>query len=231
LNTQQPILFINEPVGSTCTIVADLFRREGLQPTPEIAGIMMSGIISDTLHLNSPTSTEKDATLLAWLSDIANVNSGELASTIFSSGSVILANSPEKVIRSDFKIYEELGLRFSVSQVEELGFGNFWLHAKEIAQALQEVSDAEHLAFSSLLVTDINTQNSLLLVKGNDEFVSRVTYPHVEQNEIFDMPGIVSRKKQLIPYITSVLREMQAEDALPTATPPPRGATTPAMGI
>ena len=232
LNTQQPILFINEPVGSTCTIVADLFRREGLTPSPEIAGIMMSGIISDTLHLNSPTSTEKDASLLAWLSTIANVNSGELASTIFSSGSVILAASPEKVIRSDFKIYEDLGVRFSVSQVEELGFGNFWLHAKTLAAALQQVSDAEHLAFASLLITDINTQNSLLLVKGDAEFIGHVTYPHVEQDEIFDLPGIVSRKKQLIPYITSVLREMQAEGLLPAALPPGNSSqTTPASGI
>jgi len=217
LNTQQPILFINEPVGSTCTIIADLFRREGLTPSPEIAGIMMSGIITDTLHLNSPTTTEKDASLLDWLSKIANVNSGELAIAIFSSGSVILAHSPEKVIRSDFKIYEELGLRFSVSQVEELGFGNFWKHAKVIADALKQVCVAENLVFSSLLVTDINTQNSLLIVKGNAEFINHVTYPHVEQDEIFDMPGIVSRKKQLIPYITSVLREMQADGTLPNA--------------
>jgi manganese-dependent inorganic pyrophosphatase len=232
LNTQQPILFINEPVGSTCTIVADLFRREGLTPTPNIAGIMMSGIISDTLHLNSPTSTEKDASLLDWLSTIANVNSGELASTIFSSGSVILANSPEKVIRSDFKIYEDLGVRFSVSQVEELGFGNFWLHARDLATALHNVSEAERLTFASLLITDINTQNSLLLVKGDAEFISHVTYPHVEQNEIFDMPGVVSRKKQLIPYITSVLREMQAEGVLPAAPPPGHSSqTTPALGI
>jgi len=177
----------------------------------------MSGIITDTLHLNSPTSTEKDANLLNWLSKIADVNSATLAETIFSSGSVILANAPEKVIRSDFKIYEELGVRFSVSQVEELGFANFWLHAKEIAAALQLVSGAEHLTFSALLVTDINTQNSLLLVRGDTEFIGRVTYPRVEKDEIFDLPGVVSRKKQLIPYITSVLREMQAEGALPTA--------------
>jgi manganese-dependent inorganic pyrophosphatase len=233
LNTQQPILFINEPVGSTCTIVADLFRREGLTPTPEIAGIMMSGIISDTLHLNSPTTTEKDATLLNWLSKIANVNSGELATTIFSSGSVIIANSPEKVIRSDFKIYEELGVRFSVSQVEELGFGNFRTHAKALTTALDQVRQAEGLLFASLLVTDINTQNSLLLVKGEAEFIARVTYPHVEQDEIFDMPGVVSRKKQLIPYITSVLREMQSEGVLPAAPSSTSRSsfTTPASGI
>ncbi|MBW8782388.1 MAG: putative manganese-dependent inorganic diphosphatase [Verrucomicrobia bacterium] len=217
LGTQQPILFINEPVGSTCTIIADLFRREGLTPSPEIAGIMMSGIISDTLHLNSPTSTEKDACLLAWLSKIALVNSRELADTIFSSGSVILANPPAKVIRSDFKIYEEDGVRFAVSQVEELGFGNFWQHARDLAKALQDLRIEENLLFACLLVTDINTQNSLLLVKGDPEFISRINYPIVEKDEIFDMPGIVSRKKQLIPYIGSVLKEMQAYGTMPAS--------------
>ena len=215
LNTQQPILSINEPVGSTCTIVADLFRREGLKPTPAIAGIMMSGIISDTLHLNSPTTTEKDGTLLAWLSGIAGVNSRALADTIFSSGSVILANSPDKVIRTDFKIYEEDAVRFAVSQVEELGFGNFWQHSKQLCAALQKLCDTEELAFACLLVTDINTQNSLMLVKGDPDFIARISYPHVEKDEIFDLPGIVSRKKQLIPYITSLLKELQADGITP----------------
>jgi manganese-dependent inorganic pyrophosphatase len=222
LNTQQPILFINEPVGSTCTIIADLFRREGLTPTPEIAGIMMSGLVSDTLHLNSPTTTPKDGVILAWLARIAGVDSRKLADEIFSSGSVILANPPAKVVRSDFKIYEEEGVRFAVSQVEELGFGNFWQHAKLISEALQHLRDEEHLAFACLLVTDINTQNSLLLVKGDAGLINRISYAHVEQDEIFDLPGIVSRKKQLIPYLGSLLREMAADGALPaspTATP------------
>jgi manganese-dependent inorganic pyrophosphatase len=215
MNTAQPILFINEPVGSTCTIVADLFRREGLQPSPEIAGIMMSGLISDTLHLNGPTTTRKDAILLAWLSEIAGVNSKTLADEIFNSGSVILANPPEKIVRSDYKIYEEEGVRFAVSQVEELGFGNFWQHAKPIAGALQDLRDEERLAFAALLVTDINTQNSLLLVKGDAGLIERIGYAHVEQDEIFDLPGIVSRKKQLIPYLSSLLKEMQADGSSP----------------
>jgi manganese-dependent inorganic pyrophosphatase len=215
LNTQQPILFINEPVGSTCTIVADLFRREQLTPSPELAGIMMSGIISDTLNLNSPTSTAKDGALLAWLAGIARVDPRQLADTIFSSGSVILANPPEKVVRSDYKIYEEDGVRFAVSQVEELGFGNFWQHARNIAEALQSLRDEERLAFACLLVTDINTQNSLLLVKGDAGFIQRISYAHVEKDEIFDLPGIVSRKKQLIPYIGSILKEMAAEGSTP----------------
>ncbi|MDR0352867.1 MAG: putative manganese-dependent inorganic diphosphatase [Opitutaceae bacterium] len=215
LNTQQPILFINEPVGSTCTIVADLFRRENLLPTPDIAGLMMSGIIADTLHLNSPTTTAKDAALLRWLGGIAGVDARELAGAIFNSGSVILANPPASVLRSDFKLYQEDGVRFSVSQVEELGFGNFWKHAKPLSDALQKLRADERLAFACLLVTDINSQNSLLLAHGETNFIERISYPHVEKDEIFDLRGIVSRKKQLIPYLTSLLKEMQTAGELP----------------
>ncbi len=229
LNTAQPILFINEPVGSTCTIVADLFRRENLQPSPAIAGIMMAGLISDTLHLNGPTTTGKDALMLAWLAEIAGVNSKQLADEIFNSGSVILANPPEKIVRSDFKIYEEEGLRFAVSQVEELGFGNFWSHAKAIASALLSLREDEHLAFAALLVTDINTQNSLLVVKGDDGFIQRISFAQIEPDEIFDLPGIVSRKKQLIPYVTSLLKEMAADGSTPTGrTPAPFSKRKPA---
>ena len=210
VNTQAPILFINEPVGSTCTIVGDMFRRAGLRPGPEVAGIMMSGLISDTLHLNSPTTTPKDAQVLAWLAGIAGEDPRLLAEAIFSSGSVIQANTPEAIVQADHKVYEEEGVRFSVSQVEELGFGSFWNRAKSIAAALAELRSKERLSFAALLVTDVNTQNSLLLVKGDPELIERITYAHVEKDEIFDLPGIVSRKKQLIPYLTSLLREIRA---------------------
>jgi manganese-dependent inorganic pyrophosphatase len=207
--TPQPIFFLNDPVGSTCTIVADLFRRYGLKPAPDLAGLMMSGLISDTLLLQSPTTTAKDADILAWLESHADIKAKALAELIFSSGSVILASPPAKVVRSDFKIYDEEGVHFSVSQVEELGFDNFWAHAKDISAALGELRDAEKLTFAALLVTDINTQNSLLIVKGEPEFIRKISYAHVEQDEIFDLPGVVSRKKQLIPYLTSLLREMR----------------------
>jgi manganese-dependent inorganic pyrophosphatase len=224
--TPQPILFINEPVGSTCTIIADLFRRHNLKPSADLAGLMMSGLISDTLLLQSPTSTAKDAEVLAWLEGHADIKAKALAKLIFSSGSVILANSPDKVVRSDFKIYDEEGVRFAVSQVEELGFDNFWQHAKTLTKALGELRADEKLAFAALLVTDINTQNSLMLVKGDDELIRRISYAHIEQDEIFDLPGVVSRKKQLIPYFTSLLKEMGADGVTPSA----KGRTTPPYG-
>ena len=209
VSTPGPILFINEPVGSTCTIVADLFRAGGLVPSREIAGIMMSGLISDTLHLNSPTSTPKDAEILAWLSGIAGEDPRALAEAIFSSGSVIQASTTEAILLSDHKVYEEEGVRFAVSQVEELGFANFWSRAKSITASLDDLRRKEGFFFAALLVTDINSQNSLLLVKGDPELIERISYSHVEKDEIFDLPGIVSRKKQLIPYLTSLLKEMR----------------------
>jgi manganese-dependent inorganic pyrophosphatase len=215
--TPQPILFLNEPVGSTCTIVADLFRRHGLEPTPDLAGLMMSGLISDTLLLQSPTSTPKDAEVLTWLESHARIKRRALADLIFSSGSVILASPPDKVVRSDFKLYEEDGVRFAVSQVEELGFDNFWQHAKPMTKALADLRAEEKLVFACLLVTDINTQNSLMLVQGDPEFIRRISYAHVQQDEIFDLPGVVSRKKQLIPYLTGLLKEMSADGEAPAA--------------
>jgi len=215
LNTSQPILFLNEPVGSTCTIVADQFRRHGIDPSPSIAGIMMSGIISDTLHLNSPTSTDRDAEILQWLSKIAQVDSASLATEIFASGSVILSSSPDEVLNSDRKVYQEDGVAFAVSQIEELGFNNFWKHADALAASLDSLRRKERLVFACLLVTDINTQNSLLVAKGDEEIMARIAYPTVEHDEIFDMPGIVSRKKQLIPFLGSVIKEMQAEGTMP----------------
>ncbi len=216
MSTSQPILFINEPVGSTCTIIADLFRRNNLTPTPNLAGVMMSGLISDTLLLQSPTSTAKDAETLNWLQSHANIKAQELGQLIFSSGSVILGSTPDRVVRSDFKVYDEEGVRFAVSQVEELGFDNFWQHARALVAALADLRNTEKLVFAALLVTDINTQNSLMLVKGDPEFIRRISYAHVEQDEIFDLPGVVSRKKQLIPYLTDVLRQMTSEGATPT---------------
>ncbi len=207
--TDQPILFMNRPVGSTCSIVADLFRSHGLTPEPSIAGVLMSGIISDTLLLNSPTTTPLEGELLEWLSPIAGITSEALAELIFASGSVILSSSPETVIRSDCKVYCEGDLRYSVSQIEELGFDNFWSNVDALEQALCDYCEAESLLFSVLFVTDINTQNSLLVVAGNHELRDAINYPHIKGHDtIFELQGVVSRKKQLIPYLSVILKSV-----------------------
>jgi len=203
--TEQPILFINRPVGSTCTIIADLFRKEQLRPSAAIAGIMMSGIISDTLMLNSPTTTDVDREILFWLEGLAGVEATQLADQIFNSGSLIQTLSPHDLVRADCKTYDERGTRFAVAQIEELGFDAFWEHSEGIAQALAELQRDERLYFAALLVTDINSQNSLFLVVGEDPLLEEITYPKVGRGNVFNLPGVVSRKKQLLPYLTNLL--------------------------
>jgi manganese-dependent inorganic pyrophosphatase len=206
--TEQPILFINRPVGSTCSIVADLFKTHKLTPEPNIAGIMMAGIISDTLLLNSPTATPLEGELLDWLSPIAGIEPEALADIIFTAGSVVINSKPAEVISSDCKIYDEGELRFSVSQIEELGFDKFWKKEDALGKALEAYRIKEKLFFSFLLVTDINSHDSLLVVAGNNELKASINYPQRGQSNIYELSGIVSRKKQLIPYISSLLKTM-----------------------
>lgn len=214
--TAQPILFINEPVGSTCTIITDLYRHHHITPSPDIAGILMGGIISDTLNLAGPTTTPKDITHLDWLANIAKINPTELATQIFSSGSIILNNTPEKIIRADLKFYTDKEIRFAVSQVEELGFRNFHQNFAPISAALEQLIHDETLHFAVLLVSDINTQNSVLLVKGNPAITAQITYPQIADHpDTYEAPGIVSRKKQLIPYLTTLLHQLRTTHQLP----------------
>jgi len=211
--TPQPISFINLPLGSTSTIVADLFRKHGKSPSAQIAGVLMGGIISDTLNLKGPTTTEVDHEILCWLQELAGVQANDLADQIFNAGSVIKLEAPENVIRSDMKIYEEGSQRFSVSQVEELGFDNLWACLDNLNQTLEEICTSEQLLFAALLVTDVNSQNSLLLIKGDHAVKETITYPHRATDDIFELNGIVSRKKQLIPYLTSIVRQLLPEPA------------------
>lgn len=212
-STSQPIFFLNAPLGSTSTLVADLFQKAGHKPSREIAGVLMGGMISDTLNLKGPTTTQRDVELLDWLSGIADFKASDLADRIFNAGSIIQsAENAEAIIRSDMKIYDEDSVRFSVSQVEELGFDNLWEKKKELDLALAEIQQNEQLDFAALLVTDINTQNSLLLAAGDEEFTSRITFPLRESVGVYELNGVVSRKKQLIPYLSSLVRGAAASE-------------------
>ena len=205
--THQPILFINRPLGSTCSIVADMFRTAGLTPSPQIAGLMMCGIISDTLLLQSPTTTPLDVSLLAWLTRIADADPRALADMIFNAGSVLSTLSPDAAVRADCKLYNEGDKRFSVAQVEELGFNNFWKCSDSLLESLEKYRRENGLHFTCLLVTDIDTQGSLLLVRGDPDILQGITYSPKTPPFIFDLPGIVSRKKQLMPFLAGLLNQ------------------------
>jgi manganese-dependent inorganic pyrophosphatase len=209
LRTQDPILFINRPVGSTCTIIADLYRQAGIVPEPEIAGALMGGLVSDTLNLRSPTTTRADGEVLTWLEDLAGETGDGLAELIFSSGSVVATRDPDDVIALDRKIYEEGSFRFAVSQVEEVGFTEFWDRCEALSASLERSRAEIGLDFAGLLVTDIKSEDSLLVVSGSPALVEAITYPAIYPGEIYSLPGIMSRKKQLIPFLTGILGRLR----------------------
>mgnify|MGYP001331645768 CR=1 FL=1 len=206
--TEQPILFINRPVGSTCSIIADLFRVEKLPLSQSIAGILMSGIISDTLLLNSPTTTPLEKDLLDWLEPIAEIKAADLANVIFSSGSIIKNQKPEEIVAIDCKIYNESDISYSVSQIEELGFNDLKDKIEGLKSALEAFREKNNYFFSMLLITDINSQDSLLIVASNSVLKEEIKFPKHSVFKTYLLKNIVSRKKQLLPYIASMLKNL-----------------------
>jgi manganese-dependent inorganic pyrophosphatase len=188
--------------------VADCFFRYHVQMPEPVAGLLLAGLVSDTLNLTSPTTTERDAQILQRLETIAGVKATEFTEKLFASGSVLTSKPAPQAITADCKEYEEQGRRFSVAQIEEIGFDQFWKRKTDVLAALDECRRQNNYFFSALLVTDIVLQTSLLLVAGSAEFLEQVDYPEREPG-IYELEGVVSRKKQLLPYLTHCLEKMR----------------------
>jgi manganese-dependent inorganic pyrophosphatase len=204
LKSTQPIRFINEPVGSTCTLVARQFRAAGLVPEPAIALCMASGIISDTLHLRSPTTTDVDRDMLDWLAGLCGEDLEQYAREFFEIGSALRTSLPADVIREDCKEFTEQGVRFSISQIEETGFDLFWERKDELRAALEAHATRARLDFAALLVTDVVTSGSLLLLSQESEAWEEINYPRLDRG-LYALKNVVSRKKQLLPLITQLI--------------------------
>ncbi|MCD8535581.1 MAG: putative manganese-dependent inorganic diphosphatase [Verrucomicrobia bacterium] len=205
LTTTQPILFRNEPVGSTSTIIAELFLSTGMEMSPSIAGVLLAGLVTDTLNLTSPTTSNRDAQVLKRLEAVSGVNATEFTRQLFASGSMLTLKPAEEAILVDCKEYQEDGRSFSVAQIEELGFTNFYDKKDQLLESLKQYQKKNGYYFSALLVTDVVKHSSLLLVAGSVSMLNSISYPLVEDH-IFELKDVVSRKKQLLPYLTEVMR-------------------------
>ncbi len=208
LTTQQPILFRNEPVGSTSTIVADCFFRENVELPKPIAGLLLAGLVSDTLNLTSPTTTAHDKEVLARLEKIAEINAREFTEKLFASGSLLTLKPAPQAVTTDCKEYREGNTTFSVAQIEEVSFYQFWKRSAELLAALEDYRRGRNYFFSALLVTNVTTQQSLMLVVGKKEFIAKIDYPELEPG-VFELRDVVSRKKQLLPYLTHCLQRVK----------------------
>lgn len=204
LKSTNPIRFHMEPVGSTCTLVAKMFRSAQIDPSPSIALCMASGMISDTLNLRSPTATDIDRDLLRWLQKYCDVDLDQFASEFFQVGSALRSCDSDQVVREDCKEFEESGIRFAISQIEEIGFDLFWNRKDELSKSLEEFAEASNLEFAALLVTDISSNGSLLLMSREPDGWEEINYPQLE-DKLYKLDEVVSRKKQLLPLICSLI--------------------------
>jgi manganese-dependent inorganic pyrophosphatase len=206
LVSREPIRYLNEPVGSTCTLVARKFFHRSLVPDRGVAMCLCAGIVSDTLCLSSPTTTELDYEMLSWLGKVADIDPVEFTEEFFTIGSLIGTGTPGEIINGDRKEFHEDGFSVSISQVEERGLGGFDARREELEKALVELAEYHHYDLAVLAVTDVSRHHSLILAIGSESILSKLPFQRLN-GALFDAPGVVSRKKQLFPAIAEALRQ------------------------
>ena len=207
MRTQTPIKFTGDIVGSTCTLVAAMFKSLGESLTPELAGLLLGGLAADTFNLKSPTTSPLDSRMHEWLEKISGVKAADLMEELSSIASPLSSDKPEDVIESDRKSYTDGDFRFSISQVEETKLELLRRRKEELALTMREIMRKENLDFIALLVTDAVRENSELLILGDPAVIQNLPY-RADADGIFLLPGILSRKKQLLPQILAITAEL-----------------------
>ncbi len=198
--TALPIKITCDAVGSTCTLITEMFLGADIAIPPATAGILMGGIVTDTLLLRSPTATGRDRLALGHLEERAGIGAEELMRELFAIGSSIARLPAHGVLRQDKKNFTDGETEFAVAQVEEASFEEFHLHEKELLAAAEALLAEEKLSFFGLLVTNVVREDSLLLAVGEDYLLRRLPYRKIH-GHLYDLPGVLSRKKQLLPQL------------------------------
>ncbi|WP_278959952.1 manganese-dependent inorganic pyrophosphatase [Lactobacillus apis] len=202
-NTTSPLFYLDEPVGCTSTIMYDLYRYNDVEIPKNIAGIMLSAIISDTLLLKSPTTTDKDKKAVEALAEIAGVDYQSYGLEELKAGTNIADKSEEELIDLDAKSFELNGQTARVAQINVVDLPEAMERKDSFLKAMEDVSEAENYDLFMLLITNVLDSDSKALVVGNDNTKAAFekAFGKVVDSEI-DLPGVVSRKKQVVPQLT-----------------------------
>mgnify|MGYP002626238324 CR=1 FL=1 len=205
--TRYPIMLINKPVGSTSTIIANMYRENRVSIPKDIAAILLCGILSDTLILQSATTTEYDIYTAEYLSNLTDLDIKELGNDIIRSGSHIGGRSAHDVIHQDMKDYTEGKIKYTVSQIEVDSTDEIMERKKEFLDELEQERQNGSKLFNALLVTDITKLSSVMFIASDEKFEQLLTFPE-EAEHIYYMKDVVSRKKQLIPLLSELVEQV-----------------------
>lgn len=203
MKTSTPIFIDAEPLGSTCTIVYELYMRNKMTPDKETARILLTGMMSDTLILKSPTTTPVDVEAANALSEIIGESVQDFGIKIFSHVESLSSMKPEKAILNDFKRYAEKGVALGIGQCEATTLNDIDDYKEKYLKALEDVRVKNGLDWAVVMITDVMKENSVLL---STDFKAAGNLPYALLEEgIYDMPGVMSRKKQLLPEMLFAL--------------------------
>ena len=203
IETNTPIPAVFDPVGSTATLIVERFKASGLRPEESTATMLLAAVLSDTVILNSPTTTERDREVVGYLEEMLDVDAVEFGMEMFEASSDVSEISAEEIVNRDAKEYGTSSGKMSVSQVETVGTG--LLERKdELLDALEDLRARNDYIFSALMVTDIIEGGTELLCAGDCAPVERAFDERTEDG-VIDLPGVMSRKKQVAPRLLAVL--------------------------
>jgi len=212
--THEPIRFTVDVVGSTSTLVSELIEDAGLSAPPDLAGLMLAGLLSDTLIMTSPTTTPRDKLAgqrlarwaFVWGTPLVDETLESYGEKVLAAGTGLSSRDPMDVVTSDMKKYETGTFRFAIAQAEVSDLYEVNDYLSPLRQALQDLKERRSLDFAMLMVTDVVQRNSRLLMVDAPTVLDELPYrPLSDGTRLAE--GVVSRKKQLLPVVLSLLED------------------------
>ena len=208
LETIAPVFFRNQPLGSTSTIIYQIYQEKGVEVSADIAGILCAAIVSDTLMFRSPTCTAIDVQAAKELAAIADVDIETLAHNMFEAGSNFDSKTEDEILNQDFKIFYSGDVAFGVAQVSAMGQPELDKVRARVADRLVTMCGEKKVQMLYVMLTDIMEETTTLIYYGdNAENIAKEAFKVSPQGNAFVLHGVVSRKKQLIPSLMKALTE------------------------
>ncbi len=210
LETDGPIYFRNLPVGCTCTIIYQMYGEYGVDIDRSTAGLMLSAILSDTLMFRSPTCTPVDEQAARALAKIAGVELEKYADEMFERGGDITGKTADEILNTDYKIFSSGDVRFGVGQATYMSEKNRKASEDLVGPYLQTALEKQKLDYIFCMFTDIRTSSTELMMAGEgaEELIGRAFGVDVTKG-VADLPGVVSRKKQMIPALLGAIKQSE----------------------
>ncbi|MGQ2282945.1 manganese-dependent inorganic pyrophosphatase [Apilactobacillus kunkeei] len=204
-NTEKPVFYRAEPVGCVSTVLFEMFNEKNVEIPEKLAGLMLSAIISDTLLLKSPTTTDVDKKAVAELAKIAKVDAEEYGIKMLKAGTNVDARSDKDLIDGDAKSFTMGGKAVRIDQINTVDLNDVLKRKEDLLKAMEEEAKAEGYDLFLVIATNVLDSNSEAIVYGEPKDAVEKAFNQKVSEDTIALPGVVSRKKQVVPQLTDVL--------------------------